>query len=393
MLDSLINKVSRRVLGLTRPRSVSPTPPAATPGLAPPICDDIRAWGLAHPGVNYTALEGPRTIHRNPPRTLEAAIDPAFEPYLAKEIPEKALVTVSGARVVGRNGLVVLPDGSYVGELIANGPEGRRIMLANEPAYHSPLPSAERNLSGDYFSLMVIGWTNYYHWTHDVVLKLGLALDKLPPECRFIAPPSLRPFQHEMLDLLGISRDRLTHFEPDQMWRLERLHFVIPYPKPSVDAHDYLAWFKAAAQARYPAASMAARRRIYLSRRSDTHFRTVNEDQVLECLHAYGFETQFPGQMTFREQVELFSQAEVLVGTGTGLSNMVFAPSGARILQFQDPTHMVVALYTLSEALGHTYWYLTGEAVANTDYPTMDADIFVPLDKLSRTLEAMLGQA
>lgn len=362
----------------------------AAPRLTPPINGDIKRWCQEHVDADYQVLARPQMISRQPPRTLESEIDPALQPYLQLGIPEKALVRVSNARLVGHNGLVMLPDGSFVGQLIANGPDGWRTMLAKERAYYSPLPKTRRALRGRYFSLMVIGWHNYYHWNHDVIIKLHTVFQHLPRDIRFIAPPELKPFHFDTLRLLGIEPDQLIHFRADELWECDSLYFTVPYPKPSTDTPELLAWFREQSHSMYGSVPPRPMRRIYLSRRDDTHFRTVNEAEVMDVLREYKFEPYQPARMSFREQVALFSEAEMIVGTGTGLFNMMFAARGARILQLQEPSHMVVALWTLSEALGHSYWYLCGETVPNRDFPSHDADISVPIGKLKETLEHML---
>lgn len=380
-------------LARLRNSRVPSLPPKADPAarLNPPITGDIKRWCEDHEGSVYRVLAEPETIHCRPPRTLEPEVHPAFQPYFDRQTPEKALLRISNARLAGSNGLVILPDGTFVGQLIANGPEGWRTMLAKQPAYYSPLPQVHRK-EGSYFSLMVIGWQNYYHWNHDVIIKLHWVLDHLPGDIRFIAPPNLKPFHYDTLKLLGIRTDQLCYFQPHELWEVESLYFVVPYPKPSMDTLEPLAWFKERSQSVYGVAPRRPFKRIFLSRLGDTHFRTVNERAVARFLSAYGFETLHPGHMSFSEQVELFSSVEAVVGTGTGLFNMVFASPGARILQLQEPTHMVLALWTLSEALGHSYWYLCADTVPNRDYPDADADLFVQLPKLKITLANMLEE-
>jgi len=363
--------------------------PGACTRVNPPVTGDIKRWCADHVKAGYQLLAEPETIHRRLPRTLEPEVHSSFLPYLEMSTLEKALVQVSDASLVGPNGLVMLPDGSFVGQLIANGPEGWQAILAKQPAYTSPLPPVRRQ-RGSYCSLMVVGWENYYHWNHDVIVKLHWLLERLPKDVRFIAPPTLKSFHWDTLQLLDLRADQLCYFRPDEVWELESLYFAVPCQKPSMDTHEPLAWFRESSQRLFGIPKRHPNKRIFLSRRGDTHFRTVNEPDVVEFLGAYGFEAHHPGHMSFREQVELFSAAEAIIGTGSGLFNMIFAPPGARILQLQEPSHMVGGLWTLSEALQHSYWYLRGETVPNTEHPTADADLFVPLPKLKHTLEAML---
>jgi hypothetical protein len=66
---------------------------------------------------------------------------------------------------------------------------------------------------------------------------------------------------------------------------------------------------------------------------------------------------------------------------------MVFSPPGTKVLQFQEASHIVHALWTEAAAMGFDYHYVLGDTVANPDAP--DADIRVPLDALERSLDAM----
>src|SRR5690606_10348415 len=131
----------------------------------------------------------------------------------------------------------------------------------------------------------------------------------------------------------------------------ETLYFVSPIHKTQITSAEAAQWLRAAALARYGLTAQPARRRLYLQRPRalDSHYRVVNEAAVRACLERYGFETVHPHTMTFEAQARLFSQAQVLAGTGTGLANMWFAPAGALVLQFQEPSKTIHALWTLSE--------------------------------------------
>lgn len=355
----------------------------------PPICDDIQAWCADRHEGEYRVLNPASLIIRHPPRTLESQIHPSFEPLYRVEVPPRALVRVAGARLVGENGLVVLPDGSFVGELVALTEPGRRAILAEQSVYRESLPRKITRKRGGYYPLFALGWTNYYHWNHDVIMRTSRIMDDLPSDIRFVAPPRVKPFQKETLQLLGIETSRLETFDGGGVWEFESLFFSTPVWKTQIDTGEPMEWFKNATLARYQIPPPRQHRRLYLSRRLDHHWRTANEPEVEALLHAYGFETVMPGTLSFRDQAALFAEADMLVGTGAGLNgNLVFAPRGARILQLQEPSHVVHSLWTMAESLGHRYWYVMGEAVPN---PGQHADIFVPLDKLQQTLNVMLS--
>ncbi|MCC7359766.1 MAG: glycosyltransferase family 61 protein [Anaerolineales bacterium] len=360
-----------------------------------PVCDDISAWCAQHPGALYQVVSGRRAVRRVAPRTLEPSVDPSFASLLELEAPERALVAIPGARVIGPNGLALLPDGQFVGELVALTPAGRRNMLAEEATITQLAPPPDRRLAGDYCLLSALGWPNYYHWNHDVIMRMATVMPHLSPGMRFLVPTPLKPFHFESLSMLGIDRDRLTDFDGQAPIEVERLWFSTPLHKTQITSPEYAGWFRQVAVARWGGVPAAPHRRIYLVRPPslDTHYRVTNDEEVQSYLTRRGFELCAPYSLSLPEQARLFAEAQIIIGTGTGLTNMVYAPPGAQIVQFQEPSKIVHALWTLSEALGHAYWYLLGDTVANPDPRQSLPDIYVPLAKLSTTLDHVLTAA
>jgi hypothetical protein len=381
--------------GLTRrrarPGAVVEPPVHHTP---PPICGDVRGWceTHTHAGATYRVIVDAQHIVRPPPQTIEPAVDQVFDRYYEVDAPEEALVGISGASVA-TNGLIFLPDGSLVGQAVTHLLEFRPLILANEPAYIRPLPTTVRNLSGNYYSLMFGNHDNYYHWHHDVVMRLPAVLPHLPADTRFIVPPSIEKvhFAKAMLEVVGLQPEQLCVYPRDEVWTCERLYFYVPYLKPILDTARHMHVFSDLCLSEYGIKQRDPAKRIFISRRFDNHWRLSNEAEVMALLERYGFEAHQLAQLTFEQQVALFAQAEMIVGTGAGLSNMIFAPPGVKILNMQDASRPGAVYYTMSSALGHPYWYLLGDPVPNPESRYGRADLFVPLDKLRDTLEEMLG--
>ncbi len=127
--------------------------------------------------ATYRVVVDRQHIVRPPPQTVEPAVDQIFDRYYEVDAPEEALVEISGASVA-TNGLLFLPDGSLVGEAVTHLREFRPGILANQPAYARPLPRTVRALEGNYYSLMFANHDNYYHWHHDVVMRLRQELQR-----------------------------------------------------------------------------------------------------------------------------------------------------------------------------------------------------------------------
>ena len=72
-------------------------------------------------------------------------------------------------------------------------------------------------------------------------------------------------------------------------------------------------------------------KKIFIRRNSNVR-NLVNAVEVENLLIKYQFEIIEPEKLSFMQQVNIFSQAEIIVGvSGAALANIIFAPSGAKI--------------------------------------------------------------
>ena len=372
-----LRSVKRRVSGLHMPsRHIEHS-----------VCHDLKSWAATWDGAERWIIDPAFTTSRPLPKTIEPEVDASFAPLCSFPVPERALVKVPNARLRGQIGLVVLPNGEFVGELVALTRAGRHTMLRPEASYHKPLPSHAPQKRGNFYPVLGFGVSHYYHWSHDLIAGMRGIGQRLPPDTQLIVPDQMRPFQIETLGLLGLNDHRRVPFPDGEFWELENLYVVTPRLKTQIDSSEPYRWFRNAAMDRYGIREVEPSRKLYLSRRHDQHWRTTNEREVEIFLSEYGFETVIPGRMSFRAQIELFGQAEMIVGTGAGLFNMVFSPPGTQVLQFQDPAHIVHALWTAAAAMGFDYHYILCDTVPNPG--GQNADIHVPIEKLEASLLTM----
>jgi len=70
---------------------------------------------------------------------------------------------------------------------------------------------------------------------------------------------------------------------------------------------------------------------IFLARKTMANKRLVNEEDVSNILINYGFEVIYPENLSFREQVQVFGNAQVIIGTtGAALTNLIYANPGTK---------------------------------------------------------------
>jgi capsular polysaccharide biosynthesis protein len=103
---------------------------------------------------------------------------------------------------------------------------------------------------------------------------------------------------------------------------------------------------------------------------------------VLEALSPFGFEKVDPGTLTVAKQVRLFAEAELVVGAhGAGLSNLVFCPEGAAVLELFPPDYVNICYWALSSAVGSLrYRYLVGDGLPKQRRPMLGVASDVTVD-------------
>ncbi len=107
-------------------------------------------------------------------------------------------------------------------------------------------------------------------------------------------------------------------------------------------------------------------RRLFVSRRGAGR-NLANQDVIERDLVRNGFFVMHPGEMNFISQVKAFKNAEIIVGVmGAGMTNIVFANSGAKVINLSPATMPDTFFYFLSIIKRHDYIELRGQNLNNT---------------------------
>ncbi len=120
-----------------------------------------------------------------------------------------------------------------------------------------------------------------------------------------------------------------------------------------------------------------AARRLFLSRRDNGRRKVLNEDELFEAVAPLGFERVVPGEMTVAAQITAFSSAHVIVAAhGAGLTNMIFTPPGAVIVELTSTAIEHMDLFRmLSKSTGHVV-----DTLRSDDYAVPAAEVNVNSD-------------
>ena len=135
-------------------------------------------------------------------------------------------------------------------------------------------------------------------------------------------------------------------------------------------------------------ASDCDRLRLYVSRGDNTNQRVLlNESKLLKQLSCRGFKSLELSELSFDEQVDLFSRAEAVIGVhGAGLSNLVFAPAGCLVTEIAGQSYCPNMFEEIATHRCHNYSRLLGEQVDNGWSENSKKDIRLDDEQLAALL-------
>ena len=181
--------------------------------------------------------------------------------------------------------------------------------------------------------ILVGGDDNYSHWLFRNMLKLS-TLDRagLLHAYPWLVNSDLKNYQSEYIRLLGQAPERLIKVERQAVIACRRV--LVPALHISSQAVTQgVQWIRERFAHLLTAPAQAARR-LFISRRDGTRRSVLNENELFAALAPLGFESIVPGEMSVAEQIATFSSARSIVGAhGAALTNMIFAPPGATIVE------------------------------------------------------------
>jgi len=249
--------------------------------------------------------------------------------------------------------------------------------------------------------LFANGASLYSHWMFDLLPKFevlrraGWTDDKVD---YYIVNSTRARYCDETLTRLGISRDKIISAN-GQLIRAERL--LVPssvrrgFWTPNWVTDFLVANFLLVPD---PEDSLPADQRFYISRANAGRRRVANEEEVRAFLEQRGFRTLFAEEIGVCRSAALIRSAGIIVAPhGAGVTNVVFARPGVRVLEFFG-AHIAPEGWLMTKTIGGEHFLLAGRDQAGRN-PWQSgfcenlspnernaADYVIDIDDLSRAL-------
>ena len=224
------------------------------------------------------------------------------------------------------------------------------------------LPKKKR-ISGQVAVLASTGSANYYHWLFDVLPRLEI-LRKAGflqnPNLSFILERPLNTFQRESLRYYGFNLPRIFFLQ--DFPHIECEEMILPsLPGRIGDVPPWVCDFLRGPHVRL-SPSTDKKNIYFVTRRKTTSRNLLNEQLLLDSLASLGVQAVEPQDLPFVEQVGLFANADIIVGThGAGLANIVFCKPKAYVVELIPSEYKNKCYWALSGNIPLRYAYIIGE--------------------------------
>jgi capsular polysaccharide biosynthesis protein len=267
-------------------------------------------------------------------------------------------------------------------------------------------PRLQKKIKGKVLSLLTggAGNDNYSHWLFDVLPRIALCEEVLDiSKVDFFLLPSIeKKFQKETLDLLNIKKSKCLSSKVFRHITTSEL-IVTDHPycitnNASNDIMNIPLWISKWLKKKYlkkEKKDLKHIEKIFIDRSDSTsnirHLRKIiNESDVKNCLIENGFKPVILGELHFQKQVEIFNNANVIVGLhGAGLANLCFCRTGTKLVELRSNA-AAVQYENLAIKNGLIYKSISCQP-SKFDYKNQFGHINVPIKKLEEFIKDSYG--
>lgn len=275
-------------------------------------------------------------------------------------IRESFAVCLKNVFLTGRN--IHYPNCLLISEERYVNPYDERVMSLQKDSFYEndeyletevPYTVPTGNVIPTQVFFFIYNVDNYYHFVYDSlpILAHYFTLKRTLPELQLLISTShpskatLPLFVQEFLVKLGVTDYKLASV--DTYYKTVYIGTSLTHGRKSNEAPSreaFTIWNRLTSKQTLP-------KRFYISRRSWIHGKTenmgtnyttrrkcMNEDEVVTLLATYGIEEIFTELLSTEQKLELFKNAEFVVGIiGGGTCNLLFSPPSTKSLLLTTP--------------------------------------------------------
>ena len=265
-------------------------------------------------------------------------------------------------------------------------------------------PRLLKHLNGKVLSLLTggAGNNNYWHWMYDVLPKLNLCNKYMNLESvdYFLVPSLEKKFQKETLNLLNIPDNKIISSEKFRHIKANELiitdHPVVLNGNATQGMKNIPKWINTWLKDTFLKISIKESKKVKIYIDRDDKSKTyqskrfiTNEEELKNNLLRKNFIIAKLHNMSFKDQVNLFYNAECIVGLhGAGLTNIVFCEPQTKVIEIRSlAAGNLFKNLALDIKLNYNSLDVESKEIDKADFKNQQGSINVPINKFLKILE------
>lgn len=312
------------------------------------------------------------------------------------------LVKIDNGSVLGISFLPVSPNFETSLDQLVHNPLNPNKILNGEDIGTMPIivPGAvlSRFDAEDHYDegVLIGNHENFGHWLYNHLARLALVtplsdLRNVP----LIVGEDLTARQFECLQRFGFKESNVIRLKRGRLAKFKTLWV----PSMLFYAHGgYIWWAPRIVDylregLKVPGFTGKGTRRIFISRANTRWRRLLNEDAIIKSIRPLGFKIIDPASLSILEQIEIASNAGVIIGTfGAGMNLLLFAPRNAAIIELTYPNMGGMDISPkLCKQIGQKYMVVYGEPMSVVG-DELNRDFLVSPDQVQKAVQIALGE-
>lgn len=228
---------------------------------------------------------------------------------------------------------------------------------------------------------------NYFHWMTDAIPKIAIAIKggfNIETFDKILVSDNKLGFQQQTLNYLGISPTKVASLIDHDYIICKNI--VAPSDTClSGNVSPWIIQYLRESFRRLMVADDCQPKKVYVSRKYVKKRLLLNEQEVQSTLEKAGFVIVYPELLSFKEQVNLFYNADEVIGVhGAAFTNIIFSKPGTLILEFFPVTYVNQCYWVIAGQNKLKYAYVLGEGedTTTTINHLADANFYVSIEKV-----------
>jgi hypothetical protein len=234
---------------------------------------------------------------------------------------------------------------------------------------------------------MVFNSTTIYHFLIEILpLIVLLNLDELN-KYKFIFS-GLSKYHYVVLEYIGINRQQIIDVNKYQLIKINKqlIHPLCSIPVGFV-SFDIISQFKLFLESK--TIRSKHKKRIFISRSKSSTRKISNENEVMVELACLGFESYILEDMNELDKINLFVNAEIVIGTfGGGISNILFSKD-INVIEIFPEKYAGHNYFQLANYLKFKYSYIVGKNVVDNQ-DDKNTNISININELINILKVYI---